>query len=474
MPHIFEVRDLARALKNVLEGQFPFVFVRGQVSNLSKPGSGHIYFTLKDDEAALAVVWFKGSQAAAGGGFDPLTGEVFEDGGDGGADGNGRSVNLADGQEALCGGRITYYPPRGTCQMVAEVVQDLGQGQLYLRFEALRRELAAKGYFDASRKRALPSHPVRAAVVTSPTGAAVRDFIRVARARGFGCEIRVYPTQVQGEAAPVAIAAAIAAANADGWGDILVLIRGGGSIEDLWAFNTPEVAEAIYRSRLPVVSGVGHEVDTTIADLVADVRAATPSHAAQLIWPERETLMQTVDEAETALTRAAFVWLSFQSQTLSSLETRLAWLSPEALLSRLAETVTSLSGRLFAAFQRQLSANERLLANLEARLTARFSPAAMAGREQALDSLTRELGKTMTHFLRAKQAGLDILEARLTALDPHGPLSRGYSLVTVSRTGALLRGPAEVVPGDALDIAAKHGRVAAVVAPRKPPEESGA
>jgi len=461
MPHIFEVRDLARALKNVLEGQFPFVFVRGQVSNLSKPASGHIYFTLKDDEAALSVVWFKGSRAVANGGFDPVTGEVFEDGEEGVS---GRGVNLADGQEALCGGRITYYPPRGTCQMVAEVVQDLGQGQLYLRFEAMRRELAAKGYFDASRKRALPYHPMRAAVVTSPTGAAIRDFIRVAKARGFGCELRVYPTPVQGEAAPLAVAAAIAAANADGWADILVLIRGGGSIEDLWAFNTVEVAEAIYTSRLPLVSGVGHEVDTTIADLVADQRAATPSHAAQIIWPERETLVQTVDEAETALARAAGIWLSFKSQALSSLETRLAWLSPKARLSRLAETVTSLSGRLFAAFWRQLSGSERLLANLEARLAARFSPEALAGRARELESLSRELATSMSHFLKTKQAGLDLLDARLTALDPHGPLERGYSLVTVSRTGRLLRGPAQVVPGDALDIAAGRGRVVAVVA----------
>ncbi|MBF0481996.1 MAG: exodeoxyribonuclease VII large subunit [Desulfovibrionaceae bacterium] len=462
MPHIFEVRDLARALKNVLEGQFPFVFVRGQVSNLSKPASGHIYFTLKDDEAALAVVWFKGSRAATGGGFDPVTGEVFEDGGAGGA---GRALELADGQEALCGGRITYYPPRGTCQLVAEVVQDLGQGQLYLRFEALRRELAAKGYFDASRKRALPYHPARAAVVTSPTGAAVRDFIRVARVRGYGCEVRVYPTPVQGEAAPAAIASAIEAANAGGWADILVLIRGGGSIEDLWAFNTLEVAEAIFRSRLPVICGVGHEVDTTIADLVADVRAATPSHAAQIVWPERETLIQTVDEAETALTRAAGIWLALKSQSLSRLETRLAWLSPQARLSRLAETLTSLSGRLHAAFQRTLSDSERILANLETRLAARFSPEALAARARALDALTRELAKAMAHFLLAKQSGLDLLEARLTALNPHGPLARGYSLVTVSRTGKLLRGPAEVEPGDALAIDAKHGRVTAVVAP---------
>jgi exodeoxyribonuclease VII large subunit len=468
MPHIFEVRDLARALKNVLEGQFPFVFVRGQVSNLSKPASGHIYFTLKDDEAALAVVWFKGSQTVANGGFDPVTGEVFEDGG---AGGNGRGVNLADGQEALCGGRITYYPPRGTCQMVAELVQDLGQGQLYLRFEAMRRELAAKGYFDAARKRALPYHPLRAAVVTSPTGAAIRDFIRVARVRGFGCELRVYPTPVQGEAAPAAIASAIETANADGWADILVLIRGGGSIEDLWAFNTLEVAEAIYRSRLPVVSGVGHEVDTTIADLVADARAATPTHAAQLIWPERETLMQTVDEVETALTRAGRSWLSFKSQALSSLETRLAWRSPEALLARLAETVTALSGRLFAAMQRTYADNDRLLANLEARLAARFGPEAVAGRERALDSLGRDLDKALGQFLRAKQAGLDILEAKLAALGPNGPLSRGYSLVTVSRTGKLLRGPAEAVPGDALDIATGGGRVAAVVASAEPPED---
>ena len=180
----------------------------------------------------------------------------------------------------MVAGRLTVYAPRGVYQLVAEVVQEVGAGKLWLEFEALKKDLAAKGYFEAARKRPLPHHPTRVAVITAPTGAAIRDFIRIGRERGYGAAVRIYPTLVQGDAAPMGIVRAILRAVADDWAEILVLLRGGGSLEDLWAFNTVEVAKAVFASPLPVLTGVGHEVDVTIADMVADVRAATPSHDA--------------------------------------------------------------------------------------------------------------------------------------------------------------------------------------------------
>ena len=191
MPHVFAVSELTRSIRDVVESEFPFVWVRGQVTNVSRPGSGHLYFSVRDAEASLAVVWFRGAQGgkalAEGGRYNPLTGEVYE---------HSLAETLVDGMEVLVAGRLTIYAPRGVYQLVAELVQEEGEGRLWLEFEALKKELAAKGYFDPERKRQLPAHPTRVAVVTAPTGAAIRDFIRIGRERGRGAEVRIYPTLV--------------------------------------------------------------------------------------------------------------------------------------------------------------------------------------------------------------------------------------------------------------------------------------
>ncbi|MEF2230736.1 MAG: exodeoxyribonuclease VII large subunit [Pseudodesulfovibrio sp.] len=348
MSAIFTVSELTRSVKNLLEAEFPFVWVRGQVTNLSRPASGHVYFTLTDGDAALSVVWFRSAQSSAtpvdrgGERVNPLTGEIEEEGAPPALTGAG----LEDGQEVLCAGRLNVYEPRGQYQLVAELVQDQGVGGLAVAFEALKRTLAQKGYFDEERKLALPRDPRRVAVITSPTGAAIRDFLRIAQTRGTGSEIRIYPAPVQGEAAPERIAAALDRADADGWAEVAVLIRGGGSLEDLWAFNTEPVADAIFRARLPVVSGVGHEPDVTIADLVADRRAATPSHAAQELWPRRETLAQRVDVLELAMTRAYSGWLSGKAAAFDHLRKGLAWLSPLRRLERMEDAFAALLTRL--------------------------------------------------------------------------------------------------------------------------------
>ncbi|MFP5258764.1 MAG: exodeoxyribonuclease VII large subunit [Acidobacteriota bacterium] len=463
MPHIFEVGELTRSLKDVVESEFPFVWVRGQVVNLSRPGSGHLYFSLRDAEASLAVVWFRGAQAgkvmAGGERYDPLTGEVLD---------RPLAESIGDGMEVMVAGRLTVYAPRGVYQLVAEVVQEVGAGRLWLEFEALKKDLAAKGYFDAARKRPLPPHPTRVAVITAPAGAAVRDFIRIGRERGHGAKVRVYPTLVQGEAAPAGIVRAMLRAVADDWAEVLVLIRGGGSLEDLWAFNTIDVAKAIFASPLPVVTGVGHEVDVTIADMVADVRAATPSHAAQLLWPERGQLAQRVDDAELALRRIIGALLASRERELAVLARGLVWLSPSRRLDRLTESFAGADKRLVRAGAGYLDGLSRRLDALEARVSRRFDAQSLAAREEALSRRGERLRAAAKLYLAERQQRLELAGAHLAGLDPAGPLARGYSLTTVARTGKFLRRQADVRPGDKLDIMVYEGRVRAVVTEGEP------
>ncbi|MBU1228330.1 MAG: exodeoxyribonuclease VII large subunit [Proteobacteria bacterium] len=469
MSHILSVTDLTQALKDVLEAEFPFVWVRGQVTNLARPGSGHLYFTLSDSGAALPVVWFKNSQGRGGRGgsgsggrpggeaIDPLTGEVLEPGRD-------VAAELADGQEVLAAGRVTVYAARGAYQLVAELVQQSGVSDLALAFEALKHKLEAKGYFDAARKRPIAPSPARVALITSPQGAAVRDFLRLAQGRGTGASIRIHPALVQGAAAPAQLAAQLDAVNADGWAEVVALIRGGGSLEDLWAFNTEVVAEAVFRSRIPVVTGVGHEPDVSIADYVADRRFATPSAVASGLWPLRADLMQAVDGLEADLARAFAAHLERKDRQLSELRRALSWLSPARRLARLDEAWVDLSRRLAGAGGRLLSVRRERLAAVVRHLSRAFGPAAVCARQEQVQALSERASLSAGLALAGAGRQVEVLAARLAGLDPEGPLRRGYSLVRVERTGRFLRSTAEVAPGDRLGVRTADGEVAAVVA----------
>lgn len=455
MPHIFDVSELTFAVKDVLESQFPFVWVKGQVGNVTRPQSGHLYFTLRDENAQLSVVWFKGNQRIIErGGVDPVTGEVHED---------GYRPTLEEGQEVVCAGRINVYAPRGQYQLVAELVQEQGVGRLHMEFEALKAKLAELGYFDPSRKMSLPRHPQKVAVVTAPTGAAVRDFLRIADERGWGAEIRIYPSLVQGDLAPAQIAEAISRADADGWADVVVLIRGGGSLEDLWAFNTEPVADAIYSCRLPVLSGVGHEVDTTIADFVADVRAATPTHAAQMMWPEREALMQEVDTLEMHLVRAISDILEKKSASFGSLEKALSWLSPARQVDHWLERFDNASRALSRAMNGFVESRTAALDAATAALPRLYGPQVMERRQDDVSALASRLERAMGVMLERHEQGLALAASRLDGVDPEKPLERGYGLITVEGTGRFLRSVDEVAPGEAVSIRVRDGRVAAEV-----------
>ncbi len=460
MPDIYSVGELTALIKSRFEESFPFVWVRGQVSNLARPSSGHIYFTLKDEDACLNIVWFKGSQRGGKVGHDPLTGEVFDSGLESGSQRLARI--LENGQEILCGGSLTVYPPRGSYQLIAQLVQDVGLGRLYLEFEALKKELTEKGYFDAQRKRPLPRQVRRVAVVTAATGAAIHDFIKIARNRGLRSEIRLYPSLVQGNEAPESIARAMQTALRHNWADVLVLIRGGGSLEDLWAFNTEPVAKAVYESSIPVVAGIGHEVDVSIADMVADVRAATPSHAAQLLWPERNRLVQDVDTAEMGLRTAWTRWLRGIERELDGLQKSLSLLSPKGRLDRAMERTEDLAPRLRRAVDAYFSSRTLLVERLAERLQHSFGPEVVQDRSMQLELLSGRLRHAGENMLTQRTQLLEHKALKLESLDPMMPLARGYSLVR-GQDGAIVRDAAQLAAGDKLEIRLARGSAEAEV-----------
>lgn len=432
---ILTVRQLTDALRDTVEASFPFVWVRGEVSNLSRPGSGHVYFSLKDSDSLLNCVWFKGQQRGPER-FDPLTGEVFE-----GGPRPSLAHSMQNGQQILCAGRITIYAPRGSYQLVVELGQEAGKGELHAAFEALRQSLMARGFFAQERKRSLPYNPQRVAVITAPTGAVIHDFLRIAGTRGCGADIRIHPVPVQGAAAAPAIASALRVANAEGWAEAIVLIRGGGSLEDLWAFNEEAVAEAVFQSGIPVLAGIGHEVDVSMADMTADVRAATPTHAAQLLWPSREDMAQQVDAWEDGLVQSGERHVERHERDLLRREQALNWLSPARALARREEQ-----------FENRV---QRLL---------RCGTHLWQGRTDRWERLAEGLPLAVERLCRHREDRLEHVRIVLDSLSPLAPLERGYALVRKKAVrgmgdskGKLLRSVRDAAPGDTLYIQLHDG-----------------
>lgn len=461
MTGILSVRQVTDRIKLLLEKQFPYVWVRGEVTNLTRPGSGHVYFSLKDGDAVLSCVWFRGRQRGQEN-VDPLTGEVFEDG-----PRPSLAQTMRNGQSLACAGQLSVYPPRGGYQLIVDLAQDSGEGLLYQAFERLKQTLAAEGLFAASRKRTLPTLPLRVALVTSPTGAAVRDFLRIAAERGVGAQIRIYPALVQGEEAPRQLIAAVRRAGEDLWpdgrrADVLVLVRGGGSLEDLWAFNDADLARVLSQSPIPTLTGVGHEIDTTIADLVADVRAATPSHAAQLLWQERDAYAQRVDDLEQGVLTGFQRALARSEERLAGYERALTWFSPIKVLQRLEERRAMLAARLARsfAFARQLRVGQ--LEALEKRLTLGGGANLTAAADHRLTGLAWRLDTAGRVMLEQAARRSEQVQAALERLDPEAPLRRGYALARDGQ-GRFIRSVHDVTPGDPAEIVLHDGSLSTVV-----------
>lgn len=392
LPPVWSISELTARIKGVLEPSFPAVWVQGEVSNLRPAASGHLYFSLKDAGSSIAAACF-------GWGSRPAS-QRFE---------------LRDGMSVLCRGRVSVYGPRGSYQLTVEQIEPVGVGALQAAFEALKAKLQAEGLFSAARKRPLPAYPSRVAVITSPTGAAIQDMLNVLGRRAPHVRVTVVPALVQGEGAAAQLVAALRAVNQHGWGEVVVLARGGGSIEDLWAFNDEGLAREIAASRLPVISAVGHEIDFTIADFTADLRAATPSAAAELLSND--------------------------------------WHRARAQLAELRQ-------RLDVAAVRAVEIRRQLLEQVRARLVGpqeRLREAA-----QRLDELWLRLDRAIRLHWERRKAAWERVAVQLDALSPLRVLDRGYGIVHDATSGAVLRSAADVRPGRRLRLRFADGEAGVV------------
>jgi exodeoxyribonuclease VII large subunit len=436
---IWPVRELVEQVRGTIEKKFVDVWVEGEISNFRPAPSGHIYFSLKDAEAQLPVVLFRRQAVLLR--FLPQ-----------------------DGLHVLVRGRVSIYEQRGQLQLVAETLEPVGAGSLQLAFEQLKERLKAEGLFSAERKRPLPAFPRTVGIVTSPTGAVIRDFLNIVGRRHSGLNVLLYPVSVQGESAPVEIAEALAQLNASGRVDVIVVARGGGSLEDLAAFNSERVARAIAASQLPVVSAVGHETDFTIADFVSDLRAPTPSAAAELITEAQHKVAERVASLEVRLERAARFQLLHARQRIDSLHAERAEWRMNSLLNRLDQRLDDCSVRLESNLRDGLHRRQRKVADLTG-IVIRHDPRRLLGetRERMALSCTR-LDRTVERFIRGLATDLHATEARLHALSPLEVLHRGYALVQ-NADGVLVRSAAQVTPGDLVRTRLSDGSFASRVEP---------
>ncbi|MGA2544975.1 MAG: exodeoxyribonuclease VII large subunit [Rectinemataceae bacterium] len=392
------VSALTALVKELLEGSLPSVLVEGEISNCRPASSGHLYFTLKDRGAMLQAVMFRYRSKALG--FEP-----------------------ADGALVRARGSITVYAARGQYQLLVERLEPAGEGDILAMLEERKRALAAEGLFDESRKRALPCFPSRVAVVTSPTGAAIRDIINVLRRRNAGMEVVVLPAAVQGEEAAAQIARQIEAANRMSLGDVIIVGRGGGSLEDLLPFSDELVVRAIAASRIPVISAVGHEIDWALSDFAADLRAPTPSAAAELVSESRSVLKHEV--------------IQFKAEIETAIRVRM-------------DRARLLVGRF------EPSA-------VEARLMRVFMPSA-----RRLDDARDELGRGMTAAIEARERRLELASRDLAAMSPEAVLARGFSVVRPAAGGAAIRDAAALAVGENIEISfSRGGALAATLEVRK-------
>ncbi|HOC56059.1 MAG TPA: exodeoxyribonuclease VII large subunit [Verrucomicrobiota bacterium] len=442
---VLSVSELTWQIKRLLEQQVGEVWVTGEVTNLRLQSSGHIYFTLKDAGAQLTCVLFRGETQADR--------ALLQD---------GRKVNLR--------GEVTVYEPRGQYQLRVTKVELQGIGALQAAFEKLKQRLKAEGLFAPERKRPLPRYPQRIGLVTSPTGAAIRDVLHVIERRNPALEIVLAPCRVQGEGAAVEIAAAVRLLNEFNAAqlafgdrglaiDLILVTRGGGSLEDLWAFNEEVVARAIFESALPVVSAIGHEIDFTISDFVADVRAATPSAAAEIITEGVFASGQFLSEAPGRLRQSALQQMEDKRYVLTEITERLARVHPRRRLNDWGQRLDEAQTSLLRCVRQGARQQRQTWHNLAERLV-RVRPAALLKQKrEVLQQAEQRLRERARQRLEDRRGQLDTLEVRLRLLGPEQVLARGYSITTDAASGQVLRAAAEVKAGQRLKTRLKTGEV---------------
>lgn len=432
-PSIFTVSRLNQAVRLLLEQEMGQVWISGEISNFSQPSSGHWYFTLKDDTAQVRCAMFRNSNRRV-------------------------TFRPQHGQQVLVRANITLYEPRGDYQIIVESMQPAGEGLLQQQYEQLKHRLTTEGLFEQQYKKSLPSPARQVGVITSKSGAALHDILHVLKRRDPSLPIVIYPTSVQGADAPAQIVRAIELANQRAECDVLIVGRGGGSLEDLWSFNDERVARAIFASQIPVVSAVGHETDVTIADFVADLRAPTPSAAAEIVSRNQLELLRQIQSQQTRMEMALDYYLAQRTQRFTRLQHRLQQQHPQLRLARQQTALERLQQRLSVAMESKLRRSGQQQQRLAQRLNQQQPQARIHRAQTRIQQLEYRLSQVLTARLNSTRQRFGTALAQLEAVSPLATLARGYS-VTTATDGKVLKKAKQVKSGDTLTTRLEDGWV---------------
>ena len=432
------ITQLNRRVKTLIEQGITKLWVEGEISNLSRPASGHIYLSLKDDNAQVSAAWFRSRQGI-------------------------QKTDYKDGDRVLAFGQVSLYEARGNYQLIIEKMEPAGEGALKRRFDALKIKLANEGLFDDNRKKDLPKIPERIGIITSPSGAAVRDVLSILRRRFPLIPIIIYPAAVQGDSAPAELIKALSAAERRKECDVIILCRGGGSIEDLWAFNDEMLARAIFECSLPIISAVGHETDFTISDFVADVRAPTPSVAAEIIVPNYSDWLIQLSNLQKRISRLGQQKLDEKIQEIDWLNRQLISNSPALKLKQQFQGLREMNNRLNSAIKQQVLEYKSLQQIITSKLIS-FSPKSSLQKSISnFHELQQRITTAVKISLSDKNHAIDLLTKALNTVSPLATLDRGYAIVKSESTNKIIYKTSEIEDGDSIRVQLSEGELIATV-----------
>ncbi len=430
---VYQITELTRRIKVRLEHEFGAVWLEGEISNLRRPSSGHYYFTLKDKTAQISAVLFKGNQ-------------------------RGLKVDLKDGVKVRAFGQITVYEQRGNYQIIIRAIEDVGKGALQEQFEQLKKKLAAEGLFDPNRKKKIPMLPRHVGIVTSPTGAAIRDILNIISRRFSNIHVLIAPVRVQGETAAREIAAGINWLNKRGGIDVIIVSRGGGSLEDLWGFNEERVARAIAQSALPVISAVGHEIDFTISDFVADLRVPTPSAAAELVVGCKEAFEEQLQRNQRRLQQAVEYNLLSMRKRLDRLQYSYVFKEPANAVRNLMQHIDQLQLRTLAALTDACANRHRRLERIKSSPVFHEPRNMLQQAQHRVDQARLSMHNSLLRSCDAQKSRLHLAKAQLNALSPFAVLTRGYA-ITYDENGQVIKSTKSVKLGEKITTRLSDGAI---------------
>ena len=439
---IISVTELNKLAKSLLENGIPKLWIEGEISNLARPVSGHIYFSLKDESSQIRCAWFKQRQSI-------------------------NANDISNGMKMLALGKISLYQPRGEYQFIIEKMETAGEGDLKRKYEELKQKLFNEGLFDREKKLQIPKLPKKIGVITSPSGAAIRDVLSILKRRFPLLPIIIFPITVQGDNAAPDIENALKKANLRADCDVLILTRGGGSLEDLWAFNEEIVARAIHASKIPIISAIGHETDTTIADFVSDIRAPTPSGAAEIVTPDQNELLKLLKTLFARIEHETNQYINSKSQSMDWLSKRLSQSNPIMTVRKQIEISGNLRKLLFSSIGRNLSLHSKAIDSLKFRLNSSSPKLEIQKAISHLSEMQLKITTSTNSSVTKINSQLTALGKTLDSLSPLKTLDRGYAVARDSKTKKIISNSEKVSINSQIDIKLAKGEIAAKVIKRK-------